>query len=273
MLNKRPDGFHEIASLYQAISLGDFLTITPSDEADSLTCNDPSIPTNNSNLILRAAALFRRKMGMDVHFSFDLEKNIPIEAGLGGGSSNAATTLWGLNQFLGTKISDQTLAEWGAELGSDIPFFLSQGRAYCRGKGEILHPEDRVDSKALWIAKPKGGLPTPAVYQNVTLAALTSRDPESALHSHRTSAPIFFNDLENAAFKLAPQLTKTKQALLELGFEQVHMTGSGTAFFCLGSVDQPNLPQIDFFPAEFLFRDADSWYVPLGPNSKFVGRF
>ncbi len=259
MLHKRPDGFHEIASLFQAISLGDFLTIRPNDGTDHLTCTNPHIPTDQTNLILRAAHLFRAKTGIQRYFSFALDKRIPIEAGLGGGSSNAATTLWGLNEILGTEIEVDILREWAAELGSDVPFFLSSGRAYAEGKGEILTSQTPIAATSIWIAKPSEGLSTPDVYKQVVIEQLTKRDPREALHSHCTDRPIFFNDLEEPAFQLAPQLKDVKRALLQHGFEQVHMTGSGTAFFCFGSVNQPRLPNLQFFPAHFIHRDED-WY-------------
>lgn len=257
MLHKRPDGFHEIASLFQAISLGDFLTIAPHEGSDLLTCNDPSIPIDSTNLVLRAAELFRQKTGQKGHFSFVLDKRIPIQAGLGGGSSNAATTLWGLNELLGTGVKLDQLIEWAAELGSDVPFFLSHGRAYCEGRGERMTFEMPVDPQHLWIAKPRAGLSTPAVYQHVVIEK--GPDPLLALLSHRTSAPLFFNDLEEPAFQLAPQLKEVKNGLHGLGFDQVHMTGSGTAFFCIGPVIAPTLSSIQFYPVQFIYRDK-GWY-------------
>ncbi len=259
MLSKRPDGFHEIASLYQAISLGDFLTIIPNDGADRLICNDPTIPTDQSNLILRAANLFRQKTELERYFTFILDKRIPIEAGLGGGSSNAATTLWGLNEVMGTAVEIDELKTWAAELGSDVPFFLSSGRAYCEGRGERLTAETPTSSDQLWIVKPKIGLSTPAVYKNLNLSALQGRNPIDALHSHRTGAPLFFNDLEEAAFQLAPELMQIKQELTLLGLKEVHMTGSGTAFFCFGK-EAPHHSHMTFYPAHFLYRSEQDWY-------------
>lgn len=259
MLNRRPDGFHEIASLYQAISLGDYITISPSDGADLFQCNDPRIPKDQSNLILRAATLFREKTELERYFTFTLEKQIPIESGLGGGSSNAATTLWGLNELMGTGVDIEELRQWGALLGSDVPFFLSNGRAYCEGRGEkvTLHLEQ---SKAeLWIAKPPIGLSTASVYQNLQVSTLRKRNPVEALHSHSTGVPLFFNDLEESAFQMAPELREIKTELCRLGFTEVHMTGSGTAFFCFGDIF-PQHPDITFFPVQYLFRSEGDWY-------------
>ena len=239
VLKKRPDGYHEIASLFQAIDLGDTLTIAPAKK-DALLCN---VSVHGPNLVMRAADLFREKTGIDRAFSFTLEKKIPLEAGLGGGSSNAATTLWGLNELTGAKVDQETLAKWGAELGADVAFFFSKGRAYCEGIGEILTPLPPAPPQTLWIAKPKEGLSTQAVFEAFDFNASDS-----------------LNALERAAFKILPSLKQFKAALLDVGFEHVQMTGSGTAFICFGSVKDPKLSECTFFPARFLHRPSLSWY-------------
>lgn len=137
VLGKRPDGYHELASLFQAIDLADTLHFTLSKH-DHLTCTDPAIPLDNTNLIWKTVHLFRRKTNHQFPIHIHLEKNIPIQAGLGGGSSNAATTLWALNELLNTHIPSETLTAWAGEIGSDVPFFLSTGTAYCTGRGEIV---------------------------------------------------------------------------------------------------------------------------------------
>ncbi|NGX37017.1 MAG: 4-diphosphocytidyl-2-C-methyl-D-erythritol kinase [Chlamydiae bacterium] len=241
VLKRRPDGYHEISSLYQAIDLCDTLTLSLA-EKETFSCN---VFIDSSNLVLRVADLFREKTGIDQPFSFKLEKKIPLEAGLGGGSSNAATALWGLNQLMQTGIDEETLTKWAAELGADVAFFFSHGRAYCEGIGEILTPLPPVEAKPLWIAKPKAGLSTKAVFQALNLESLDS-------HA--------LNDLENVAFKLVPPLKQLKADLFGLGFERVQMTGSGTAFFCFGSIKQPQLVDTTFFPARFLYRNERSWY-------------
>lgn len=264
VLRKREDGFHEIASLYQAISLGDRLSLSLKEGRDSLQCNDPTIPLDSSNLILRAAELFRAKTGIAQGFAFILEKKIPIQAGLGGGSSNAATTLWGLNELMGTKIDPMLLATWGAEIGSDVPFFFTQGTAYCEGRGEKLTPLARAKEVSLWIAKPREGLSTPAVYKNTHPENLKQRDPKKSLQENLEGRFTFYNDLEVAAYTLMPSLKDLQKALLHLGFTDVHMTGSGTAFFCLGNVKHPHLENVQFFPAKFMGRDGESWYKFTG---------
>lgn len=264
VLRKREDGYHDIASLYQAISLCDAITIEK-DTIDRLQCNHPQVPLDETNLILRAANLFRKKTGIKQHFSFELDKKIPLEAGLGGGSSNAATALWAMSQITGLQVDFQTLAKWGAELGSDVPFFFSGGTCYSEGRGEKISPlKPFCSSKKVWIAKPKEGLSTPLVYKHLRLELLQKRNLQEILQSHLcTKQPMYFNDLENSAFHLLPLLSSLKRNLLHLGFREVTMTGSGTAFFCFGEVEHPFLKEITFYPAEFIHFDvtqSHGWY-------------
>lgn len=246
VIGKRPDGYHEIASLYQAIDFGDTLTLTITSGEDQLTCSDPHLPCDSSNLVLRAVNLFRKKTGRSFGLHAHLDKHIPIQAGLGGGSSNAATTLWALREMTGVSLSDKELSSWGAELGSDVPFFFSEGTAYCTGRGEIVENLPSLPHLSGWIAKPLVGLSTPAVYQKVVPLALDTQP--------------FFNDLEPAAFSLLPELADLKTKLFKIGFEQVSMTGSGTAFFCLGPVSSPALQNVKFIPFRALQR-TNNWYA------------
>ncbi|MCH9627800.1 MAG: 4-diphosphocytidyl-2-C-methyl-D-erythritol kinase [Chlamydiales bacterium] len=222
ILGKRRDGFHELASLFHTIDLADTLTFTLSKE-DALICTDSSI---GPNLVTRAVELFRKKSGLNFAVSIHLEKKIPTEAGLGGGSSNAATTLIGLNALLGSPITVPDLQTWSAELGSDVPFFFSSGAAYCTGRGEIVRdlPGFRLD-QSLKIYKPKGGLSTPKVYQALNLDKCSQEDPEALLESFLAGKPVFHNDLEAPAFRLRPSLREVKERL------EGTMSGSGTAFF------------------------------------------
>ena len=128
VLHRRQDGFHDLASLMQTVDLSDTIHFRLGEE-DGLTCTNERLPTDNSNLILKAADLFRRKTGINQGLVAYLEKRIPMEAGLGGGSSNAATPLWAFNSLCGSPATEAELVSWGAELGSDVAFFLSHGTA------------------------------------------------------------------------------------------------------------------------------------------------
>ncbi len=220
ILGKRPDGYHEFASLLQAISLCDTISFEKTAN-EKLTCSEPRLPLNGSNLILKATQLFRAKTGIRQHFRVHLNKHIPIEAGLGGGSSNAATTLWAINQLCDMPATLDQLIEWGGTLGSDVPFFLSRGTAYCTGRGEKVRPLPPLSEQTLWIVKPPQGLSTPQVYRALDLTQLCLDNPHQALESFISGRGTFFNDLEPPALKLDPSLRKLRQSLLDSGFNTV----------------------------------------------------
>ena len=141
IVSKRTDGYHNLSSVFQTLSQGDTLTIERHDR-DLLTCTDPELPTDGANLVLKATELFREKTGLKHFFKIHLIKRIPTQAGLGGGSSNAATVLWGCDQLAQTKIALATLKHWGAEIGSDVPFFLfpRDSLLYRKGRNRLPSP-------------------------------------------------------------------------------------------------------------------------------------
>ncbi len=237
IIRKREDGFHELSSLFQTIDLCDHIQITPAPK-DSFTSNCPQI---SNNLILQALHLFRAKTRISNTYHIDLQKNIPIEAGLGGGSSNAATTLWALNTLNGSPASKEQLMHWGAELGSDVPFFFSSGSAHCTGRGEIVKDVTPITlNHPLWLVKPSIGLSTQEIYQAFDLSTCSKEDQ------------LFTNDLEHPAFLAKPSLKELKQKLERL-YDRVVMSGSGTAFICEGATPSGT-------PIAFMNRDPHQWY-------------
>lgn len=263
VIKRRPDGYHELASLFQAISLSDVIHFSISNTGvDHLTCTDPALPTDASNLILKAAELFRRKTGLRFALEAHLEKNIPSQAGFGGGSSNAATTLWAVNQLCGNTATNTELMRWSSEIGSDIPFFFSQGTAYCTGRGEIVQDLPPILSEPLWVVKPLQGLQTQEVFRQLQLSKLNNvhQDPLQALRGFLIGKPSYFNDLEGAAFEALPLLSSLKQSLIDSGFHTVTMTGTGSGFFCLGQAKLPEQPGLFCRSATGLNRTANAWW-------------
>lgn len=257
---KRPDGYHDLASLFQTISLHDKISITLS-EKDTFTSSDPNIPLDGSNLIIKAREAFRNITGLKFNVSIAIQKNIPIEAGLGGGSSNAATILFGLNNLLLNPLTLNELQEIGSKIGSDVPFFLSEGTALCRGRGELIEELKPLKPESLYIVKPAYGLKTPLVFQNLDIETCTKCDLNEVIRSFYEGHPIYFNDLEKPAFKLRPELETLKNSLKSYGFEAVLMSGSGTSFFCIN--DTINIDNHDFTfisRASFLNRKKKKWY-------------
>jgi 4-diphosphocytidyl-2-C-methyl-D-erythritol kinase len=208
---KRADGFHDLETVFQTISLHDELTFRPA-EGLSLTCDDPSIPTDDRNLVLRAARLVGA-----TDMAIDLRKRIPAGGGLGGGSSNAATTLLAL----GADRND--LRELALSLGSDVPFFLVGGTAYATGRGEVLTPmPDRSGIPLLLV------LPEERVLTKDAFARVERYSPPLGLEAYTTGFDAFTNDFEEPVFAMLPRLRTFKQRLYDAGAKWASMTGSGS---------------------------------------------
>lgn len=260
VLRRGHDGYHELASLFQAIDLCDTMTIAQATQ-DKLQCDHPELPTDRTNLIWKAIDIFRQKTGLSTAVDIQLSKKIPMEAGLGGGSSNAATALWGINALLDYPVSTIELQSWAGEIGSDVAFFFSSGTAYCTGRGEKVRSLPPLSAQKIWVVKPQGGLSTPLVYKKLDAANLPSRDPLKPLAAFLagSSKGSFFNDLEAPAFALMPSLLDLRNSLKAQGFEEVLLSGSGTAFFCLGNAI-PAVEAVTAMPAHYLNRSLASWY-------------
>lgn len=255
VIRKKNDGYHELASLIQAVDLFDTLSFVKEDE-DKFTCSLPFLE-NKSNLVLRALQLFREKTGLIFPIHIHLEKKIPIQAGLGGGSSNAATALYALNVLSNYPLSDFELRQMGAKLGSDVPFFFSSGCSYCTGRGEIFEDKD-IPGSFYTLYKPFFGLSTPAVFNALELNELSQISPETLLESHKNGSPIFINDLESPAFFLEPALKAFKESILLSGPKTTLMSGSGSTFFCIGKNPLPIFA--DFSTTVQSIKKNKQWY-------------
>ena len=260
-MGRRLDGYHNLSTLMHTIDLGDWIRIDLNDR-DVFTCSDPNLPTDSNNLIVKALNQFREKSGLNPQVSIHLEKRVPIEAGLGGGSANAATVLWGLNQLCGNPASIDQLIAWSADIGSDVPFFLSNGCALCTGQGITVQNQAPLPNDSLWIVKPRFGLSTAKVYAELDLEENKSpiRDNTELLQYFLDGNPQYFNSLEKAAFSLRPQLKEIKEELMSAGFDFVLMSGSGTSFFCLGGGTPGTIPDLDYYQAKFIHREEGQWY-------------
>lgn len=260
---KRSDGYHSLSTLMHTIDWCDRLDFSLSNQ-DVFTCSDPSLPVDGTNLVQKARDLFRKKTGCDAPVRLHLEKHIPHQAGLGGGSSNAATVLWGLNDLFGLPATEEQLMLWAADIGSDVAFFLSRGLAYCEGRGERVR-EEKVEGMDLGelevtLVKPGYGLSTPAVFQALDLSTCCEHSPEICLQSFFSSPGFFINDLELPAFRLAPQLKSLKETLLQKGFHTVALSGSGTAFCCFGEGEIEEKSELQVHRTRLICRSDQGWY-------------
>ncbi|KAF7833617.1 4-diphosphocytidyl-2-C-methyl-D-erythritol kinase, chloroplastic/chromoplastic [Senna tora] len=275
--NKRVDGYHDLASLFHVSSiLGDTIkfSLSPSTK-DRLSTNVSGVPIDESNLIIKALNLYRKKTGSEKCFWIHLDKRVPSGAGLGGGSSNAATALWAANQFSGGLATEKELQEWSSEIGSDVPFFFSQGAAYCTGRGEVVQnipPPIPLDTPMVLI-KPLEACSTAEVYKRLQLDQTSNVDPLTLLEKisrDGISQNVCINDLEPPAFEVLPSLKKLKQRIIAAGrgeYAAVFMSGSGSTIVGIGSPDPPQFIYDDdtyqdvfFSDAYFLTREANQWY-------------
>ena len=243
---RRSDGFHELETLMVKVSLFDTLVFQPSGDATlslrirSMASEFATIPTGPANLVLRAAELLRQRAGVDYGADILLDKRIPAEAGLAGGSGNAAATLVGLNRLWRLNFSRRELSSLAVRLGSDVPFFLSASNAaVARGRGEKIEPVSVGGPLHFVLIKPPFGLPTAAVYSTFAELGRFGNNRAGSLVADLAAGRLaraarqLRNDLMPAAEQLRPELS-TLRAHLER--ECTHggmMTGSGSACFGL----------------------------------------
>jgi 4-diphosphocytidyl-2-C-methyl-D-erythritol kinase len=248
VLGKRDDGYHEIATLMQTVTLFDRMTVEAVDGPDILSVCGPAgegVPDDRSNLVLKAADLLRKKTGVKKGAKILLEKSIPHGSGLGGGSSNAATTLSVLNRIWETGLPHSELAEIAAGIGSDVPFFLSGGLALAEGRGEKITKLPQVSSSLYFVLiTPPLHVSTAAVYNKLKTYLTFSKEYSKlkrlygveARGRSRTPATdiaevIGVNDLQGAAFQIYPQLAATWKVLEKLPFSARGMSGSGSCLY------------------------------------------
>jgi 4-diphosphocytidyl-2-C-methyl-D-erythritol kinase len=220
---KRDDGFHDLETLFQTISLHDTLTFTDSDRL-TLTCDDPTIPVDETNLVLRAAQLLGAPP-VAIH----LRKRIPAGGGLGGGSSNAATTLVTLDRMFA--LQTPNLSGLALQLGSDVPFFLVGGTAYATGRGEVLTPMPPASPIPLLLL-----LPEERVLTREAFARIVRYSRPIGVEHYQTMieddllahAPLLVNDFEAPVFGMLPRLRALRDRLVGAGATYARMTGSGS---------------------------------------------
>ena len=239
ILGKRPDGYHELETVLQTISLHDEITFAvDQDGSITLTCDDPSIPTDNSNLIVQAAVALWDCYQWGYRADIHLTKRIPAQAGLGGGSSNAAVTLLALNaMWRGGYIGIEELMDPGF-LGADVPFFLTGGRCLATGTGTTLTPLPDGPKQHLIVITPNAKVSTANAYASLNAASLTTSESVSILSSSLADLnsadsrqrPLR-NDFERVIFEIEPEIERAKNALLDAGAWGALLAGSGSSVF------------------------------------------
>jgi 4-diphosphocytidyl-2-C-methyl-D-erythritol kinase len=240
-----PDEFHVLTSIMAPLTFGDRLRVSLSGAGvDGLSCDDPSVPNGEDNLILGAARLFRRVSGTDHFFTFDLEKRIPMSAGLGGGSSNAAVALKAMNKLAGEPLNKRALLDAAAELGSDCPFFIDAKSARISGRGEVVESLpgplcERLSGQRIALFRPHFGVSTAWAYGCLRACGSDGYESEDSAQrridtfaSGGALRDLLFNSFEPCVGQKYLPIQCLLEQLRESGYSCL-MSGSGSCCFVL----------------------------------------
>lgn len=273
ILGRRQDGFHELETVMLPIPLHDTLTFERIGKGVTLTCSDPRLPTDANNLVHRAASAYLTNAKLFDGVKIHLDKHIPMAAGLGGGSGNAAVTLLGMNELFGYRLPENRLYDMASALGSDVPFFLQKGPALAIGRGEkvqTLSPFPSLQGRGLLLIHPGFGVSTAWAYQNlarfpedlngrvgraqVLVDTLNGTDTQTAVDQ-------FYNSLEAPVLEKHPILKLYQEFLEAHGALRAMMSGSGSTTFAVFE----NKAAADAVTDAFKARFGDTvWMATLG---------
>lgn len=237
VLGKRADGYHELCTVFQTVSLHDKLSFAECDEV-MLECSSENIPTNEKNLIVQAALQLQKRFEIKPGAKIFLEKNIPAPGGLGGGSSNAAVALYGLIRLWKLEIKFDELLEFASALGADVPFFLYGGTAAGTGRGTEISTLQDISEKNILIVTPDIHISTAFAFAQLNAPHLTNKTPKSILQICRDEARALNlrqsklrNDFEKSVFEIEPEVERVKMRLFETGSRHALLSGSGASVF------------------------------------------
>jgi 4-diphosphocytidyl-2-C-methyl-D-erythritol kinase len=240
ILGTRPDGYHNLRTVFQSLALFDNVSVSTRRGPLTVTCDEPDIPTDRRNLVWRAASLLHRvttgKSSAPRDIAIDLRKRVPSEAGLGGGSSNAAMTLIALNKLWKLNLDLPTLMRIGARLGADVPYFLGGGTALGLGRGDDIYPLADMPPVNVVILRPGFGVATNDAYQwfdEETRRPLKDPVPRLVPPGWPAWSATLRNDLEGPVVRHHPAIGRIRQSLLDAGATFAAMSGSGSAVFGL----------------------------------------
>ena len=263
VLGKREDGYHDIITLMQRISLYDEMTFTPLPSGITVKCPGSGLPEDSGNIVYRAALAFFSYTGYKKGIAITIGKKIPIAAGLGGGSSNAATTLTTLNEMTGSNCSREELMKLGKTLGADVPFFIFGQTAWATGIGDCLQAADNIPS--LWYLLVNPGIPvsTKMVYESLNLR-LTKDAINYSIRAFKIGmgnnlSDGLKNDLEKVTLARHPVLNQIKMLLLSSGASEALMSGSGPTLFGIFETEE----QARNASVSLTAKAAGNWWISL----------
>ena len=240
ILGVRPDGYHDLRTVFQSLALADTVTLSSGRGPLALTCDDPQVPTDRRNLAWKAASLLWREArlgrGEPRNVAIHLQKRIPAEAGLGGGSADAAVTLLGLNRLWKLGLDGASLSRLGARIGADVPFFLVGGTALGLGRGDDIYPLADMPKVYVVLIRPGFGVSTVEAYRWYDEETRHPRKPAAGKPMPATWpawASALRNELEPAVVSHHPTIARIRQMLMDAGAVTAAMSGSGSAVFGL----------------------------------------
>ncbi|MGR3309753.1 MAG: 4-(cytidine 5'-diphospho)-2-C-methyl-D-erythritol kinase [Candidatus Brocadiales bacterium] len=239
VFGKRYDGYHEVETVLQEIDLVDDIVIEEKEKGIELSCTNPQVPSGKDNIVCKAAELMQKETGINKGAKIHLVKRIPMGAGLGGGSSDAAATLKGLNKLWKAGLNEDELVRLASMLGSDVPFFINGNTAICRGRGEIVTPVPINTYFSYVLLYPDIEISTASSYQNLKIDLTKAvKDVSFLLEILKGGNPesvgkLLYNRLEEAVFQLYPELYRIKEALRAYDFCGLLLSGSGSAIYGL----------------------------------------
>ena len=239
VIRRRNDGYHEIETLFERISIFDHISVKIDRERTTISCDESRVPTGKDSLLGRACEAFKKKLGEDLHFQIVLKKNIPVAAGLGGGSSDTAALLTGINRITGFPLGEEALLNIARDLGADIPFFMDDCRfAFGKGRGDIIRKINA--SMDIWhvLVTPSFGVSTKNIYSKLSAFNLTSDNGVDKMFSTFLSdnninnlSENLCNDLQAIVLRDFPVLEKVFFELKKAGAKGALLSGSGPAVF------------------------------------------
>jgi 4-diphosphocytidyl-2-C-methyl-D-erythritol kinase len=237
VLSRRLDGYHEVKMIMQTLELHDDVIIEQIKEGIEVYCNSPWVPSNNQNIAYKAAELVMGLYGIKSGVSINIVKNIPVAAGLAGGSSNAAAVFKGLNEMFSLGISEQELMALGKQIGADVPYCIKGGTMLSEGIGEILTTLSQIPKTHIVLIKPKIGVSTAWVYRNLDLTKLNSRPETDLLIKAISERDIHYiasnmkNVLESVTIPKYPIIDEIKKKMISSNALGSMMSGSGPTVF------------------------------------------
>ena len=262
VLGRYENGYHALAMAMQRVDLCDDINIRLTGSAVKVACSNLALPPGEDNIAARAARLLLAEAQLDTGVEIRIDKRIPVAAGLGGGSSNAATVLLGLNEMLDLRMDRVRLQRLGAQLGADVPFFVFQRPAWATGTGTELAPLPPLPDVAYLLVNPRIAVSTAEVYQSLQLTkgGELANLPRFSVVTRGDLCAALYNDLERVTLARYPLLAQIKQRLLEAGAFGALMSGSGASLF--GVFESPASAQ---HAARELEAQTDWWTCPVLP--------